>query len=140
MKLLKRMNLIPRSFPTQGSSLVFLVIMLKKLSMGDREVKGWVRDLGLGLIPPVVGSAIVPAASASGAMRLDVMLRSHQPRGSVRSAGLKNYMIPARLSLELSVALRAYEAVFCVIMLGDCQHDTLESSSEHKPSSSTFRS
>jgi len=79
-ELSKRMNLVSRSFPTQCPSLyaVFLVMML---------IHG----------PPVVGSAVVPAAP--GAVHHDIVL------------------IPTRLGPKLAVTMRAHEAVFCVIMI-----------------------
>ena len=101
--------------------------------MGDCEVKGWVRNL---IRPPGVISAVVPAAP--GAVHCDIVLRIHQPRGA--SAALHTNLIPACFGPKVPVALRAHKAVFCVIMLSDHQQETLESSGECEPSSSTSRS
>jgi len=60
----------------------------------------------------LLGVGVAVVSTGFGTMRCDNVLRSHQPQGSVCSAGLNNNLIPRRPGLELAVALRAREAVF----------------------------
>ena len=89
--------------------------MLKWPLASNHQGQGWVRNL----IHRFLSLESAIALTAREMMfRVVVLIRSHQPQGSIRSPGVNDNLILGLLGLKLLVALRALiTAVLCVIML-----------------------
>jgi len=101
---------------------MFHVVMLRWQLASDHQVQGWVRNL----IHRLLSLESAVALAARETMFRVVVLRSHQPQGSIHSPGVNSNLIPRCLGLKLPVTLRALvTAVLRVIMLSNSQQESL---------------